>query len=269
LRKRPGVPEPQSFNIQRADRIILARNRKYVPGTRPDSRQTGQLHDTADRSQKEHLNGIVQVLWYCHRLLERARMARGNTSIWFCGLTCAFGPVHNIPQMRKDWNYAHHGKIAFDDFSDEFNNNLLSIMARAGDIAKVVVVTLKKNLVRERFVEPLYTRLLYRSYSERSKGHLAHVLEEIEEFQNKVEVAARMHHHVITYVNEMPRQAIVTQTERNNRVEGTACVVIEVGTPNVGEGPASGFYSESLDVCEEWKRYITSLYESASAGLNG
>jgi hypothetical protein len=258
LKKLPDVPEPQSFNIQNADKIILARNRKFVPAMEPS---TEPVKSAAGLPQKKQLNGIVKILFQCHKLLDNSIKAGGN--IWFAGLTSAFGPVHNIPRIRTEWLKKNPGEVGLDKVSEEFNGNLLAMMAGAGYSSKIVIVTLKKELVKSRFIDPLYAHETYKLYAKRNKRHMDVVLDEIEKFQEKVEKAASIQGHTIAYVEEMPIQAIVTQIRGDDGVVKTACVVIEVGTQNVGSGPATGFYSENPEDCEKAKEYVENLYNSA------
>ncbi|UCD59063.1 MAG: hypothetical protein JSV16_08205, partial [Candidatus Hydrogenedentota bacterium] len=256
-------PEPQSFNIEIADKIILARNRKFVPGMKPAPPKPKPPKPTTDLPQKkQQLNGIVEVLFECHRLLDNFNKA--GASIWFAGLTCAFGPVHNIPHIRNDWHLRHPTEVGFDKVSEEFNGNLLGIMASAGEGSEIVIVTLKKELVKPNFIDPLYARGRYGLYAKRDKWHLDKVLDDIEKFQQQVEGAANIHKYTIAYVDKMPKQAIVTERTRGLKRQ-TASVVIHVGTDNIGAGPATGYYSELPEDCDSLKKYVMELYKSVTS----
>lgn len=237
------APEPQKVNFQDAENIVLAWNQAFKTDRRP-------------------FDCSAEMLYYCHDLLRRAETSGGE--IWFAGLTSGFGPVHNIPAVGRIYQRKHPGSVVFGDISTQFNLQLTAIISGAGYGKKVRIVNLKKELVKPKFIVPLYKSGVYADYvrEEGDPGCVNRIARKVRKFQGKVERAARVWDYKIAYVDDLRWQAIVTRL-RDRGAARLGCVVIKVGSKNVGEGPASGYYCETLDECEKWKKYINELYDEA------
>lgn len=251
LRDRKSVPEPEKANVKEGNNIVIARNIKFItPIVRKES-FTG-----------EPLKGIVEILYHCHKLLKEAEKAGG--SIWFAGLTFAFGPAHQIQKISAQWT-DKYPKVTSANLSDEFNAYFLSLLG--GTIkytSEVKLVALKKELIEEKFINPLYKKKIYAEHLERYPEHLYHVKREIKDFQDKIEAYAKIYNFPIHYVEDMEKQAIVTEISinGNRKKEG---LLLEVGTKNIGKGESKGFHIENSKECEKLINYVEDLYNSGES----
>ncbi len=259
--KRRGAPEPESFNMQNANTIVLARNRKYVPGMEIASSGDDCAEGSGDSHEIPQVGGIVEILYRCHDLLHKAVKAGGN--IWFVGMTYAFGPAHNIRKVQEDWTRKHPDEVIFTSVVDEFNEHLCALLRGTRRYSsQVCMVTLKKDLLLSKFITPLYRKPDYAAHLKRYPGHLTTVEREIMECQEDVEESAAKRGYTVAYVDDILWQVIVTDIERDGRIK-KACVKLNIGTHNVRSTEATGFYSEDPDVCRKWIHETEQLYKRA------
>jgi hypothetical protein len=253
---RPEVHSPDQREGDVADLPIFPN--KCVPSRRRKLTKTAKPVSFKGK----RLKGIVDILYECHKLLKEAEKAGG--SIWFEGLTFAFGPAHQIQKLSRQWTHKYPG-VTSADLSDEFNSYFASLLVGTQKYtSNVILVALKKELTEEKFLKPLYENKIYAEYLERYPEHLNRVKREIKDFHDKIEAFATICKFPIFYVEEMENQAIVTVIVDKDGKKKTKGVFLDVGTKNVGKSEAKGLLIEDSDECEKLKKHIINLYKKGS-----
>ena len=227
--------------------------------TRNNLRRIEELEHTIADYTRKPLSGIVDILQECYRMLVDATKGGGN--IWFVGLTLGFGPAHCIPSVEKIWDTKKKKNsqgLSFAQMASKFNEELGAVLGGAGSGSNVTVVVLKTELLRERFLEPLYETAEYKQHLEQEPDHLDKVEKEILELHEKGVAKAAASSHGVSYLENIPLQVLVTDIKKRDGVK-RACVVFHVGTENVGSGAVRGFYSELPFLCEMFSDFAESL----------
>jgi hypothetical protein len=147
--------------------------------------------------------------------------------------------------------------------SDEFNEHLRALLGGTRKYSsEVYMVTLKRELLDNKFVEPLYKKRDYIAHLKRYPEHLIRVKREILECQTDVEQFAANRGYKVAYVDDILWQVIVTDIERNGAIK-RACVGLNIGTHNIASTEATGFYTEDPTICRKWMDRTEQLFGDA------
>ena len=242
-----------SFGIAGVTTYILTE--RTLSQTSKDLAKIKELSDSIADSSRKPLNGIVEILHECDKLLEASEKPGGN--IWFVGLTLGIGPAHAIKANIDEWQSKYPTEKTFRAMIDNIHGNL---GATLGGARSRCIVILSETLVESKFITPLYgdanPNAAYRNHCEMNPDHLHRMKQWLNQLATETKQTLGGYRPI--EISNIPLQLIVVDVKKDGILK-RACVVFHVGTENIGYGAVQGIYSELPNLCEIFQNFCESL----------